>query len=200
MINRSFKFSDEVFYFIMEHHGEYSYQEMADKLNALFGTEYTRQQMKNFYIRHKLKSANRNPLGPGHVPWNKGKKTGWKSTNKYCFKKGYRPSFTLPVGTERITHDGYIKVKVADPRTWKFKHHVIWEAANGPIPEGFRVIFLDNNPQNCVLENIALVPKKVHHKMIGSNMVSTNPELTKAYINYTSLVVAIEEKERNNET
>jgi hypothetical protein len=33
---------------------------------------------------------------------------------------------------------------------------VVWEKANGVVPEGHRLRFLDGNKQNCALENMAL--------------------------------------------
>ena len=99
----------------------------------------------------------------GHTPANKGKK--W---NEYLdmekqekirattFKKGNRPANKKPVGYERISRDGYIEVKVAEPNVFKIKQRVIWEQHNGPIPEGMHVCFKDGDKSNLDIENLFL--------------------------------------------
>jgi hypothetical protein len=38
-------------------------------------------------------------------------------------------------------------------------HHVIWEKANGPVPDGYVVRMKDGNPNNLALENLALTER-----------------------------------------
>lgn len=47
--------------------------------------------------------------------------------------KTFRTHNTL-VGDEVINDFGYVKVKVAEPNVWKFKHRIVWELAHGEIP------------------------------------------------------------------
>jgi hypothetical protein len=90
---------------------------------------------------------------PGLVPWNKGTKgamgpmEGCKAT---WFKSG-RPASEArnyqPVGSTRVSEDGYLQRKVTDDpalapvRRWVAVHRLVWEAANGPIPPGHAVAF-----------------------------------------------------------
>ena len=39
------------------------------------------------------------------------------------------------------------------------KHRWLWEQAYGEIPKGHNVQFKDNNPLNCVLENLYLITR-----------------------------------------
>lgn len=39
----------------------------------------------------------------------------------------------------------------------RYLHHVVWEAAHGPIPRGHKVAFKDGNHLNCTLENLELL-------------------------------------------
>ena len=73
------------------------------------------------------------------------------------FKKGNVPHNKKPVGTERLTRDGYVEVKVAEPRTWKLKHRVIWEAANGAIPKGCNIQFRNGDKKDIRLENLYMI-------------------------------------------
>lgn len=50
------------------------------------------------------------------------------------FKKGHVPKNHKPVGYERITRDGYIEVKTAEPNVFELKHRLVWIEHNGEIP------------------------------------------------------------------
>ena len=41
------------------------------------------------------------------------------------FKKGHVPKNHKPVGYERITRDGYIEVKTAEPNVFELKHRLV---------------------------------------------------------------------------
>lgn len=94
-------------------------------------------------------------IKPGTPPPNKGKKMpkGWAPGRMATtqFKKGEMSGAAqhnyVPVGTLRInSKDGYLERKVTDDhpvpaRRWVGVHRLVWEAANGPIPAGYRVAF-----------------------------------------------------------
>lgn len=69
----------------------------------------------------------------GHQPTNKGRKqTEYMSdaqiekTKATRFKKGCIPKNHKEVGYERITRDGYIEVKTAEPNVFELKHRLVW--------------------------------------------------------------------------
>ena len=102
------------------------------------------------------------------------------------FKKGNLPHNTKPLGYERISKDGYIEIKINEnpdknkgEKFFRAKHHIVWEKANGKIPKGYIVIFLDGNPLNCAIENLALISRSEHLQMIRRNLRSEVPEFTK---------------------
>lgn len=97
----------------------------------------------------------------GHTTWNKGMKglrLGGVGTQ---FGKGHMPHNWVPIGTEQI-RDGYLYRKVTDTRSrhdWKLVHVMLWEAHNGPVPEGLILCFKDSNKQNIALENLELLTR-----------------------------------------
>lgn len=96
----------------------------------------------------------------GHEPANKGKKMPAETYAKVAptmFGKGHKPHNFRPVGSERITKDGYLERKVANPKTWRAVHVLVWEAAHGPVPAKHKVIFKDNNKLNNELTNLECV-------------------------------------------
>ena len=96
----------------------------------------------------------------GHVPANKGKKVAVSTYNKCAptmFKKGSKPHNFKPVGSERITKDGYVERKIANPKTWKGLHILVWEEAYGPVPAKHKIVFKDNNQLNNELSNLECI-------------------------------------------
>lgn len=87
----------------------------------------------------------------GLVPWNKGTHfaAGGRSVETR-FKKGNMSGAAqhnyVPIGTTRLSKDGYLERKTNDDhpvpaRRWVGVHRLVWVAANGPIPKGHIVAF-----------------------------------------------------------
>lgn len=144
-----------------------TYAEMLALFNKRFNFSLTLKQFETLMYKHKL----HNGLGTinGYPPGNKGKT-----------HEPWRGNYS-PVGTERIDA-GYVVIKTADPNVWNRKHTAIWEAANGKVPKGHIVIFLDKNKKNISLDNLALVSRSVHQLMNKMKLYTTNREITKANI------------------
>lgn len=91
-------------------------------------------------------------FAPGQKPWNTGThyEAGGRSAETR-FKKGEMSGAAqhnyVPIGTLRVSKDGYLERKVTDDqslypaRRWHFVHRMVWEAANGPIPSSHMVVF-----------------------------------------------------------
>lgn len=94
----------------------------------------------------------------GHITWNKGTK-GLTSANSGSFKKGQKSHNKRPLGSTRITQDGYTEVKTKEPSTWELLHRLEWQKHNGAIPDGHNVQFKNGNKQDCKIENLYLIDK-----------------------------------------
>lgn len=111
----------------------------------------------------------------GHVPWNKGKKgvaTGGRETR---FKAGMLPHNHVPVGTEVSDADGYIKRKIAEPKTWVYVHRYEWERAFGPIPKTHALTFKDGDKTNVSFDNLELRTRR--EVMLRNSVHNLPPEL-----------------------
>lgn len=114
----------------------------------------------------------------GHVPINKGKKgvnhPGMKATQ---FKKGQHPHTWKPIGTERLSKEGYLQIKLRDTgvtrRDYVPVHHLVWELHRGAIPEKHHVSFKDGDKTNIIIENLELVSWA---EMMQRNTVHNLPE------------------------
>ena len=125
---------------MLEHDTTESVYPTIDKFEDEFGIRLTRCQVTLFRQLHgQLKRPARHK--GGRVP--------------------------LPVGTELERKDGYLYVKVRTepdrPGTrdnWEPKHHVVYKAHHGEIPEGCCVYFADRDTRNFDPENLVAVPRE----------------------------------------
>lgn len=99
------------------------------------------------------------------------------------FKSGNLPHNTKPIGYERLSRDGYIEVKVkmrpSNPKcndNFVPKHKLVWEAANGPVPEDCVITFKDGNKQNIALENLACITRAQNAVLNHAHIRCDNPE------------------------
>jgi len=107
---------------------------------------------------------------PGHVPANKGlRRPGYAPgrMRETQFKRGERRGVAAklwkPIGTERISKDGYLERKVNNnlplQRRWRAVHLILWEQANGPLPPGHAVAFKNGDKLDRRLENLELITR-----------------------------------------
>lgn len=176
-------YPEEIRKFIEQNHAGVGPKDMAELLNKTFGTNYTQAQMKSYYGNHDINSGLTGHFRKGHTPPNKGQK-GYHSpgSEKGWFQKGHDPVNHKPVGSERVDVDGYTLIKTAEPNIWTPKHKVIWEAANGKVPEGHVLTFLDGDKGNITLDNLALITMAESLEITRSGLRSSNPEFTKTGI------------------
>ena len=112
------------------------------------------------------------------------------------FKKGQMPVNFKPVGSERVDKNGYIMVKIKNPKTWKMKHVVVWERQHGKVPTGQTVVFADGNRQNCDISNLLLVSRAQLVRMNQSGLFSDVPEVTRTGAVIAELMTVIGQKAR----
>lgn len=119
----------------------------------------------------------------GHVPANKGlRRPGWgpgrmKATQ---FQKGVRRGVAVklwkPIGTERISKDGYRERKINNDlplqARWRAVHLLVWEEAHGPLPAGHAIVFLNGDKTDVRLDNLACITRA---ELMARNSVHNYP-------------------------
>lgn len=173
-----------------------SFAHLTEIFNKRFATSLTLSQIKAACKNRKLKCGRDTRFQKGQESFNKGTKGVMKS-NKTSFKKGQMPPNHKPVGSERISVDGYIEVKIAEPKKWRFKHVVIWESTHGKTPEGHVVIFADRNKMNTDINNLLLIDRKQLLYMNRNAMISENKAITETAANIAKVATKIFEKQKN---
>lgn len=150
--------------FVRENYRTMSRKELTEAFNGHFYMDKTVNQITSFVKNHKIKSGRTGQYEKGNVPWTAGMAgKGVCKPNSGSFRKGDVPVNTREMGSERISKDGFtlVKVKEDNPYTgaktrFKHKHVVIWEDANGPVPDNHVIRFLDGDKTNITLENLGL--------------------------------------------
>lgn len=177
------------------------YKELTEDFNKHFGVNYKQDNIHGFCTRNKLKNGINACFKKGDTPFNKGKKMSkdvYSKIKATMFKKGNTPHNHRPVGSERFDKNGYIEVKVAEPRTWKLKHIVEWEKYNPPINTKKEcIMFLDGNRTNYHISNLKKITREQNACMSLLGLWQKNKELNETCLNYVNLHKEIKRKREN---
>lgn len=177
-------------FFIAHNEGRFA-KDLARLMNKKFGLNLTASQIAAYRKNHHTPSGLTGNFPKGNIPWNKGIK--WDSggrSHETRFKPGQMPHNHKPVGSERISKDGYVEIKVAEPKTWRGKHVIEWEKLHGPRPKGHKVIFADGNRRNFSPDNLILVSSAELVRMNQNGWIKPDAELTKTGVMLAKLVCA----------
>jgi hypothetical protein len=136
-----------------------------------------------------MRSGEAYQFKPGHTPKNKGQKMSTEIYEKVAptmFKKGNKPHNTKPIGTINIRADKtgrlYQYIKIKDSH-WELLQRQVWTQANGEIPKGTVVNFIDGNFMNCELSNLQL---KTRGEMAIMNSIHRYPAEVRDLIKLTN--------------
>lgn len=139
----------------------------AQKIGLQKSPEFFASEASGRLLRGQSTRSRATQFKPGHKTWNKGMKgldIGGQATR---FQPGNRTgranNLYKPIGTERLSRDGYLERKVHDDlplqSRWRAVHLLIWEAAHGPLPPGHAVVFRDGDKRHISLDNLELITR-----------------------------------------
>lgn len=187
-------FSTEVIEYINNNVTKMTLKELVKSVNDTFGTMHTYQQLKSYKHRYNVKRGINYRYEKGHIPHNKGKKgVCGKNCEKTWFKKGHKPVNYKPIGSEKLSTDGYVFVKTSN-KTWVQKHRLEWEQHNGAIPKGKVIVFLDGDRRNTDINNLILVTRAELQALNGNSLICNNAEVSKTGVALAKLMVARNKK------
>lgn len=200
-------FTDEISEFIHQHYIGIGNIELTEMINKQFQTTFVTSQIKAYKARHKLDSGINGYFEPGQEAFNKGMKqseymsrTAIERTKSTRFQKGQKPQNYKPVGTERVDRDGYVLVKVQDDgewhERWRHKSRVVWEKENGPVPDGYTLVFLDRNRENCSVGNLRLVSRAELARINQNDLLTDDIAINEVALNIAKLMTRTSELRR----
>lgn len=163
--------------------------------NKTFNARVNTTALHSSLLRFKIKSGRTGRFEKGDIPFNKGLK-GQGFSPQTQFKKGNVPAGTHQVGTERKRSDGYVWVKIAEPRTWREKHVLLYESVHGKVKKGHAVIFLDQNPDNINIDNLKMVERRLLLRLNKNGYKKTPEPLKSSVLAFSELEVQIHKSEK----
>ncbi len=164
MSSNTTKCNKEIMAYLIKNQKGRSNKELTEMVNKKFGKNLKESSIKRYKNLEHLKS---------------GRDTKYKVIHE--------------IGAEREFY-GYIKVKVGQPNTWKYKGVIEWEKHHGEVPKGYNIIYLDGNRKNANIENLACVSNAELGGMAKYGKANGNVELRKAQVNLAKLRQAIKKR------
>ena len=205
---------------LLKHYAETLTEDLAELLGRPLGSVHQHaialglRKTPEFVSRVARERVEANPehgsrrtrLQPGNVPSNKGKKMppGWAPGRMASsqYKPGSVPHTWKPVGSVTVNADGYLDRKVNEepgPRhkRWKPVHRLVWEAVNGPVPDGhvvcFKVGMHTTVEEEITLESVELLTRQ---QLMQRNTIHNWPEPLKQVMRLgAQLTRAIDERD-----
>lgn len=190
-------YTDEMCEFIEKNVYGRSNKELTELFNKEFDVNFKCSQIKAYTSRKHLHNGFTGKFEKGHTSHNKGKKgIYYEGVERTWFKKGHVPINHKKVGSIRKDVDGYLLKKVAEPRTWKFLHRLVWEECNGPIPKGYVVTFLDGNKENVDISNLELISQNENLILMRNGLRSDNADFTRCGIAIAKSISAVSDAKK----
>lgn len=199
-------YSEAEIEFLRVNYPSYSCKVLTKLFNAHFNLTLSAATIKSSLTRFNIKSGRTGRFEKGQTAFNKDKKwdefmspEGQANSRKTCFSSVDRSINNsnhneVPVGTEHVNADGYIEVKVdydtknKAHRFWKYKHHLVWEEHNGPVPEGMNIIFADGDHFNLDIDNLVMVSNSELARLNTNHLIYKGvPEATKVGLTIVKL-------------
>ena len=179
-------------------------KELTNMINKEFDLNLTENSISNRKVKLGIKSGNiGGRFEKGHIPANKGKPMKpeqYEKCKKTMFKRGHIPANRREVGSERVTKDGYLKIKIQDGqgnKNWILKHRFIYEQVNGPIPKRHKVIFADGNKRNFEIDNLLLVSYSEQLIINKNNLLKSDKELTKTGVTIAKVMNKVNKRKKD---
>ncbi|MDR1272340.1 MAG: HNH endonuclease [Clostridiales Family XIII bacterium] len=172
--------------------GNHTRAEFAAMMNAKFKTGHFTPMRIKYRLRHE-------GIVSGYV------RKGRRSSSATEFQKGQMSGeaniMHREVGTDAMRADGYLWRKIKDdtaPRTERYKaaHVCVWEEANGPVPEGYVILFLDGDRTNLDIRNLACVSRSTLARLNQNHLCSHDPDVTRAGVQVARLMTQIGARQR----
>lgn len=178
--------------------------EIKDAFKKKYGIMLTDGQIGGFKNKHHVKSGtNGGRWVKGQVARNKGQKMPadvYARCQPTMFKKGHMTHNHKPVGSERISRDGYIEIKVEEPKRWEKKHRVIYERYYGvKLGRNDAIIFLDGNRLNLDIENLVRMTRSELVRYNQMKLHGDNPDLNMSAVLLAKIKAKQGRKENEND-
>lgn len=161
-----------------------SYRQLTEMFNEHFGVSIGKYSISDRCIKqlhiHMGRNKGRFTKGHGNCPCPKNHEVGAEIE-----RSGY-----IFVKYNNIRHNG--RVSYQDMKeNWIPKQRYVYEQHHGSIPEGYIVVFLDNDKKNFSPENLYAIPRRINAMMNQNKWFTSKRENTLTAIKLCELMCAI---------
>jgi hypothetical protein len=222
-MRRYHKFTPEEIQFLKDNTPGRSRAEITELFNRRFGRSMTASQMRGLLGYYKICAGTHHKYTPEEMQFLRdnlpcgsfdetvelfNQRFGGSMTKRKIIHLGHRYGIRCAADKQSAKIIGvetkkgeYKRVKTDNTRgaylkNWKKKHYLIWEAANGPVPEGHIVIFADRNKSNFDLDNLLLASRKELVVMNRKRLIFPDKDLTKTGKTVADMILLIGDRER----
>lgn len=203
-------YTDEQIEFLKENCRLYSRKELTEKFNEKFGTSKTMLALRQFCNKYGFNSSNNGRFKKGNITWSTGlskeEHRSHFSDESYTSMVGILEQRNIyEVGDIRQRKIGgvYIPyVVISTDYSIPDRERIVpltrynWEKVYGPVPEGYSLLHLDGDVQNCDISNLVMVSDAERGCVVGNGWQGKG-ELTKTGVAYAKLAMAIKDKKEN---
>lgn len=178
MRGRWIRYSDEELAWIEAHKRLPRSQLHAEFIAKFHRNDVTKANLTSLCKRRGWLTGRTGRYEPGRTSENKGKTMPYHPNSaRTRFKKGERRGVASklwkPVGTERVSKEGYIERKIHDgmplQSRWRAVHLIRWEELNGQLPEGHCLKCLDGDKANTDPSNWEAIPRALLPRLNGKS-------------------------------
>lgn len=189
-----FRYTQEQKEFLRENSSKFSRQELTALFNEKFGLNKSRDQIHSACKRYKFRANTDGRFTKERgFAWRRGltkeeqeehiSKESWKrmtdSLADHREKYEVGDIYNMKCGGVRRKY-----IVVSTDYSLDLKHRIypynryVWEKENGKLPDGYRLIHLDGDPQNCNIDNLLAVSDAENLRLNNDNW-NNKGEITK---------------------
>lgn len=158
---------------------EWSRSKLHAEFCRVFGrTDVTVDALKKLCLRNGWLTGRDGRFVKGAAPHNLGKPmrphpNSIATRFKTGTLNGRAASLYQPIGSERLSKEGYLQRKVADKgpanHRWRCVHRIRWEEVNGPLPKGMALKSLNGDRLDTDPSNWVAVPRALLARLAGKS-------------------------------
>lgn len=170
-VSKMFRYTDEMKEFLLENSSKFSRKELTKRFNTRFGLNKTEGSVRTYCKKHGFYAPTDGRFKEGNITWSTGLS---KEEHRLHFSDRSYQRMTSELDARcshkfgdiyqmKINGEAIPYVVTSLDYSKPFKKRItpltryVWEMHNGELPDGYRLIHLDGNPQNCDIDNLFAV-------------------------------------------